>query len=381
MSKQLVIVNQDTGYLFVDVANAALEEYDEVTLLAGSVVELGTKLNSAITVRKIPRYRRTSIRSRLLSWIIGFTVIFFLIYFRHRKSDLLLSSNPPLNLLLPLLMPRRRFFFYALDLYPEALHKTGIVSPNNIIVKAWGRLNAKAYKNCSHIWALTPSMQALITDTYDVPASHASAWSCSLSTEADFSILLDHGLVDSWIVLYSGNLGKEHELNILLDSAAELLSLQGLTFVIAGEGWQKQSLLKRVSADGLSNVQLLPKLCANKYMGLLKSAKLAVVSQSLRTSDICIPSKTFNILAAGVPVLGIGAPSSDFGKMINDLQSGHVFSPKDKKEMISFLLNCFHDDKLIQRLRKNAERAGKDYDKDNARKLLRAMMETQSNGE
>lgn len=141
--KKLVIVNQDVGYLFIDLANAALADYDEVVLLAGSVIEFGSSLDEKVVSRRIVRYRRQSMISRAVTWVLGIVQIFWLLLTKYRRHEVLLSSNPPLTSLLPLIL-RRKMGLYVLDHYPEALHKTGMVRENHPIVKIWGWLNRES---------------------------------------------------------------------------------------------------------------------------------------------------------------------------------------------------------------------------------------------
>lgn len=366
--KKLVIVNQDVGYLFIDLANRALEQYDDVVLVSGSVIELGTSLDPRVKVVRVTRYRRSSMLARLVTWVIGVLQILVLLSTRFRRHDVILSSNPPLNSLLSLLVGNKMGLF-VLDLYPEALHKTGMVSERSIIVRLWGRLNASAYRRFRVIWALTPSMKTAIEE-YGVHVTHAPAWASDFANDLDPDFLEQERLKDAWIVLYSGNLGREHELECLLDCAAGLADHDSLLFVIAGEGWKKKTLQERIAVEGLKNVRLLSKLPAPAFTSLLRHSRIGVVTQSARTADICIPSKTFNLLASGLPILGIGQPDSDFGILINGSASGRVFLPEQTSEMIQFISACWNDDSAMQQLRQNSQETAHTFTKQNAAVMI-----------
>lgn len=368
-SKKLVIVNQDVGYLFVDLANAALSHYDEVVLVSGSIIELGSRLDERVTVRQMFRYRRQSVLSRFTSWILGFFHIVWLLLTRFRTHEVLAASNPPLTTLLPLFV-RNKIGLYVLDLYPEALHKTGMVSARNPVVRIWAILNSVAYRRFDAIWALTPSMKAIIEEQYEITVDFAPAWAGEFATGEDHSFLDRQGLTGRWIVLYSGNLGREHEIEALLDCAAILTDRQDLIFVIAGDGWKKKALEERVASEGLSNVVLLPKLPGAEFSALLAHARVGVVTQSLRTADVCIPSKTFNLLASGLPVLGIGKPDSDFGELINGDGAGRVFMTDQVDGMSKFLSNLREDDAVYGECQQQALHSAKTFTRSNARRVL-----------
>lgn len=366
---KLVIINQDVGYMFIDLANVALEHYEEVNLVNGSIVELGSRLDDRVKTWQMFRYRRRSVLSRFASWLLGFLQVAWLLRTRFRTHETVVASNPPLNTLLPLLV-RNKMGLYVLDMYPEALHKTGVVSPKNPVVRVWSRLNALAYRRFSTIWALTPSMKATIEQEYEVEVGLAPAWASAPDTDLDRSFLDRVGLKNAWTVLYSGNLGREHEVEALLDCAAMLSARADLVFVVAGEGWKKKMLEDRVTAERLTNVQLLPKLPAAEFSALIDHARIGVVTQSLRTADVCIPSKTFNLLAAGLPILGIGKPGSDFGELIDGTGSGRVFLPGQVEDMCRFLSACWEDESVLRKYRARARLTSTSFTRANAERLM-----------
>ena len=368
-NKKLVIVNQDVGYLFVDLANAALEHYDEVVLVSGSIVELGSRLDERVKTRSMVRYRRKSVLSRFTSWLLGFLQVAWLLRTRFTAHEAVVASNPPLNTLLPLLV-RNKMGLYVLDMYPEALYKTGMVSSKSLVVRVWARFNAMAYRRFSAIWALTPSMKTAIEQEYQVEVGFAPAWASALDADLDRSFLDRVGLTDAWIVLYSGNLGREHEVEALLDCAAKLSDREDLVFVIAGEGWKKKMLEERVATERLTNVRLLPKLPGAEFSALIGHARIGVVTQSLRTADVCIPSKTFNLLASGLPILGIGKPDSDFGALIDGTGSGQVFRPDKVDEMSRFVSSCWENETVWQNYRQRARTAAESFTRSNAEQLV-----------
>ena len=58
MNKRLVIINQSTGFLMIDVANAYLKKYNEVVLITGRVSKLERELDSNIEIDKIIPYNK-----------------------------------------------------------------------------------------------------------------------------------------------------------------------------------------------------------------------------------------------------------------------------------------------------------------------------------
>ena len=50
-----------------------------------------------------------------------------------------------------------------------------------------------------------------------------------------------------------------------------------------------------------------------------------------------VPSKTYNILAAGKPILFIGDTESEIGRLVKEENIGFVFEAKEQREILEFL--------------------------------------------
>jgi hypothetical protein len=94
--KRVVLVNQSTGYLMIDIANAYAEVYDEVVLLAGSIKVTERELSDKVKVKKIIAYNRSSSIKRLFTWVWGTIQIFNKLLFKYRKQEVVYVTNPPM---------------------------------------------------------------------------------------------------------------------------------------------------------------------------------------------------------------------------------------------------------------------------------------------
>ena len=373
----MVIVNQWAGYLFVDLANEALEYYDDVFFLTGRVNEMNTLLADSISVDRLPQYRRDSLASRLTSWIGGFFSIIVKLRRKYADCDVLLSTNPPLATWVPLFV-RNSASLYVLDLYPEALQMTGMLGERNLIYRAWRKLNARAYRNFEQIFVLTDGMKAAI-ERYGVTGVQVlPPWSAAIvgqsSKDPDSAHFLGElGLDNRFIVLYSGNLGKEHEIEALVSAAERLRSNEKVKFVIMGGGWKHQMIASYVRETDLENVLILPFQDPGKFREIMAASHLGVVAQSSRTAAVCIPSKTFNLLAAGKPLLVIGSPNSDLGRMIVENHCGGVFAGDDGESVAGFIESLAANPATFQEMSEAASKFSRHFTAANASVLIRSM--------
>jgi hypothetical protein len=68
---KIVIVNQSTGDLTIDVVNAITRKYDVVKLVAGRVKLGECPLAAKVEVDKIVNYNRSNTLKRVLTWAWG----------------------------------------------------------------------------------------------------------------------------------------------------------------------------------------------------------------------------------------------------------------------------------------------------------------------
>ncbi len=103
-TNKVVIVNQSTGYLTIDIVNAYCKVYKDVTLITGRVEKYDRELSSNVKVCKVISYNKSSLFKRILTWIIGFVQIYFILLFRFSNALVVYVTNPPITYFASLLL-------------------------------------------------------------------------------------------------------------------------------------------------------------------------------------------------------------------------------------------------------------------------------------
>jgi len=106
------------------------------------------------------------------------------------------------------------------------------------------------------------------------------------------------------IVGYAGSMGRPNALDVLLD-AARLLADRPLRFVMVGDGHERERLAARISAEGLSQVALLPPIPKAQVPAFLAAIDIAYLGwqrQPLYRFGIA-PNKLMDYMMAARPVL------------------------------------------------------------------------------
>ena len=340
--KKIVLINQVTGYLFIDIANEFALKYHDVVLLTGGVYPMGQQLDPKIKIVKIKKYNKKSTFSRMFSWIIAFVQIVSFVKLKYRKHELFISSNPPLATLLPIFC-KNRASLLIYDIYPDGLVAGNFLNQNNLIIRIWSSLNMSAYRRVKQIITLTNGMANLIAQYVDpskiavIPAWSNSNFNSIEKVMAKNQFIEKYNLQKKFLVVYSGNLGKEYELEALIHLSKQMTYNSNIKFLIVGDGWQKENLNSLILELGLSNCQLLPRQSSELFTDMMKAMNLGVVSLGKAVSKIAIPSKTYNILANSKPLICIGHKDSDLAIMIANNKIGITFQSDEIVAMSQFI--------------------------------------------
>ena len=287
-----------------------------------------------------------------------------------RGDVLLLTTAPPF---LPLLGYLAHLIFklpylcLLYDLYPDVAVELQVVAERHWLVRLWDTINQEIWKNSSGIIVLSPSMEKRIlakcpevADKIAVIHSWANPELIVPLPKQDNWFAHKHNLVDKFTVLYSGNMGRCHDMETILE-AARLLHSDPIQFVFIGDGAKRKVCIEQVKALGLSNCLFLP-YQDKKYLPYsLTACDLSLVSISPGMEGLVAPSKLYGILAAGRPVATICEEHSYLRQLIDDARCGATFRNDDAAGLAEFILNLAQDPDLAHQMGK----AGRRYLKSN----------------
>lgn len=370
--KEIVYINQSSGYLMVDIINAHKDHYDQKTLITGSLQnENGEKNN--FSVKKIEKYNRSSTLKRLISWIVAFLQILWNVKLYHRSSYLFIVSNPPFAPFLPLFCSNK-FSLLVYDIYPDVLVEYGIFRKKSCFVKLWVHLNSKIYKRANKVYTISEGMRQRIgeylpKEDVDVIPLWANEEQLKPIAEADNIFVKENNLEDKFVVLYSGNLGRTHDLETLI-YVAEKIQRDDILFLIIGEGDKKSKLEDMVQDKRMENVVMMPWQPIEMLSFTLNAADLGVVTLGSGASDLSLPSKTFNYISVGVPLLCITDETSELSKLVREYKIGKTFGADEFDEIVEFILSQADSQKEYNAVCENVKKASKNFSKENAKRFV-----------
>ena len=162
------------------------------------------------------------------------------------------------------------------------------------------------------------------------------------------------GLQDKFVVGYSGNLGRAHEYQTVLE-ASKLLVDSNIVFLFIGGGHYFNELARTVKAEGLERVfRFLPYQDRGKLNETLNVPDVHWISLRPEVDGFIVPSKFYGIAAAGKPVVAITGRDGEIARLVRENKCGIVIEPGAGDELAATILKLSQDRQQCIAMGKNA---------------------------
>lgn len=291
---------------------------------------------------------------------------------RLDKPDVLVAQTDPPIIGLAAWLAGRRFgvpFVMAFkDLFPEV---TVLVKDfQSDAVNAWlQRVNRFLTRRAARTLALGEMMRRRLIEDKGAPADRTTIIPDWVDTSAvspgpkrnPYSEA--HGLADTFVVMYSGNLGLSQGLESVVDAAQLLRDLPDIRVVFVGEGANKASLQARVAEMTLPNVTFLPFVPQGGLRDAFASADVFLVPLQRGMAGYIVPSKLYGILAAGRPYVAAVEEDCEVAVITRTHQCGLVAEPGNAEDLATQIRALHGDRELAARCGANARAAALAYDR------------------
>lgn len=145
------------------------------------------------------------------------------------------------------------------------------------------------------------------------------------------------GLEGSFVVGYSGNLGRAHEYRTILGAAHLLRGPAQPRFLMVGGGACMIELRREAELGKLENITFLPYQPRAAAPDCLAAADVHLCCLLPVMEGLIVPSKFYGVLAAGRPVIFIGDPDGEIAGIVARHQIGHVVRTGDSARLAGLL--------------------------------------------
>ena len=224
--------------------------------------------------------------------------------------DVVIASSPTLfSALSAWIIARAKrvpFVLEVRDLWPEAIVDLGLMRPGPT-VRLLERLAQFLYRRAARVVVVTEAFAERIAAT-GVPRANVAV----IPNGADTHFFSPHAdgrptrdaldLDGRFVVAYVGSHGLSHGLGAVLDAAAQQPEV---AFLLVGDGADRDRLVSERDRRQLGNVLMRPSVPKDQVPGLYAAADACLVPlRDVPLFETFVPSKLFEVLAAGRPVIG-----------------------------------------------------------------------------
>lgn len=342
-----------TGYIMTEIAKE-LSLYYQVNVLCASVYD--EELKSTETLPENIKIHRISAggldKNKLIPRILRLLRVSFGMWIfglKNFKNDqkVFLVTNPAFAL--PLFASLKTFKNFDLsvlvhDVFPENLIPGGVLkSKNQLSYKILERIFNWAYKKADKLLVLGRDMQSLIikktkksVNEVKILQNWADVENIYPSKYVENKLVNKLNLNKKVVLLFAGNIGRLQGLNKLFEIIKQVKN-PDLHYLFIGNGAAKNELIEYSKTNALSQITFLNAMPRSEQQVFLNACHFGFVTLDEQFIGLGVPSKSYNILAAGKPIFYLGNPETEIFQMIKEENCGVAFDPVDASNIRVFL--------------------------------------------
>ncbi|WP_017296676.1 EAL domain-containing protein [Nodosilinea nodulosa] len=278
----------------------------------------------------------------------------------RRQSDItLFVSEPPyvqvVGFLLHLLFGTP-YAALVYDLYPDVVSGLGMLPARHPVVRLWDAINRRVWQRAEAVIVPCETMKARIVAKHPDLGDRIAVihnWSdpdwVKPLAKADNAFAQAQGLAETFTVLYSGNMGRCHDMDTIL-GAAQALQGEPVQFLFIGGGPKRDATQSQIAELGLTNCRFLPYQDKALLPQSLTACDLHLVSIDTDMEGLVAPSKFYSALSSGRPVAIICESHSYLRGLVSEANCGAAFSNGDSQGLASFIHYLLKDREVTQQL-------------------------------
>ncbi|RLG90993.1 hypothetical protein DRO34_04705 [Candidatus Bathyarchaeota archaeon] len=305
---------------------------------------------------------------------VTFTTLVFLHLLLKKNPPLFVTSDPPFLCWIGMVLKKlrnRKFIYLLYDVHPDASVKLGYLKSRSLVRKIWDQINKLVYKEADFI--IVPG--DCVKKTIERQFGNISHKMIVIHNWADGSFIKPinknnnwfckkYGLNDKFVVMYSGNIGRYHDLETVILVAEKLKHLEDIKFVFIGEGDKKAKIMQMAQDLRLKNILFLP-FQPRKYLPYsLTCGDVSIVTLEKGLEGLSVPCKIYTALAAGQAVWGLIGNGSEVAEIIKKYKCGFRIDQGDVNSAVRNLVKLYSDKELLATTKKNARKCfEKNFDK------------------
>lgn len=328
-----------TAYIMTEYARSLQNKYNITVICAGTG---GNSFSDNVAIERVfsPKWDKGNLIARTCKFVVISILLTCKIIAKCKRGDLVLTvTNPAPMLFFTSLVKVLKGFDLTIvvhDVFPENTIAAGILSSDKSwIFKLLKSIFDWSYSKADRLLVLGRDMQDVIERKI---AKYADTTKVEIVENwAEDSIVSKNKIHNGDImILYAGNMGRVQGLMNFI-KCFEQAHNPHVKFVLYGGGAIKQEIKHYIEEHQLNNVSLFGSYKRAEQTAILSDCDIALVSLAPDMYGLGVPSKSYNIMASGKPILYIGHPDSEIACTIKEHDIGYCFGNGEQNRLVEFL--------------------------------------------
>ena len=357
-----------TGYFLTGIAEKLSEEYNVNVICASS----HKKNNKRVKTEKwnsinIIRLNGSSIgKNNLLLRLIKFFYLsiqfFFTLIFKCKKnSKLCVVTNPAPLVILGAIISKIKKIEYIIivhDIFPENIISAKIISSNSLLYKSILPIFNWAYFKANILISMGSDMSKVLKKklpNYGGKIKIIPNWSdtndIQVTSKLKNQIIKEKKLQKKIVFTFAGNIGRAQGIPELIKSINNVSNLIA-HFLFFGNGAMLNDIL--FAENNFKNISYGGSYPRSEKNLFLSASDVSIISLSKNMTGLGVPSKTYDSLAAGRPLLVISDINSDIAQLVIKHNIGWVCPPGDTNSFDVIVNSIINNPKKLKTYSKNS---------------------------
>lgn len=365
-----------TGYYLTSIAEGLADKFD-VHVLCGQPKHMSRGLTAPKKERRngveIYRASATTLDKNVLLYRLFnmFTIgvaMFYNSLKRFRKGDqiLVVTAPPtmPVTTAVAALIRGASYTVLVQDSYPEILIAVGTLKQESLVANIVDFFSRWAYKYAARVIVMGRDMNELFqrkTEGLGIPIVTIPNWadleSIQPTPRENNPLLNQLGISDKFVFLYAGNIGHPTDVETIIHAAEQLLDQKEIHFLFIGAGIKKKWVEDQLQERYLTNVTVLNYRPRGEQIIFLNACDVGLIALIKGMWGTAMPSRTYNLMAAGKPLLALTEKGSELARVIDEEKIGFYVEPANVDDLTKAILQMYQDRSQLDEMGKRARKA------------------------
>ncbi|MDH6261890.1 glycosyltransferase family 4 protein [Bradyrhizobium sp. BR13661] len=233
------------------------------------------------------------------------------------------------------------------DLFPDVLVMAGLLKPRSVVAGVMRAANSLMFR----------ALNAVITIGRDAEApllAYAGMTRNKIRFIPNWATLVPAArpltsdnpfrktMEARFIVGLSGNLGFTHDPDIVFEAARLLKDEPDIRFLLSGWGIGFERLKQLQNEANLPNVRFVARVQDAELEAFLAAADLWVIPYRKDVAGVSVPSRFYNLLAVGRPVVLVSEPEAEAALTVVENGLGWVVTPGRADQLADAIRTASH---------------------------------------